>query len=342
MTRRTRRTLLIVAGVILLLAVAIFLRSKAPPEAARLLPESDGIVYVNLKPIHTFMRKDLKPPDRAPDYQEFVEATGVDWERDLDEVAVALHRMPDPNGPNGPVAYSMVLAGKLTGKKLNDWLDAHATSRETYAGHTIYNIHSQDRTVRVTQIGYDMIAVSNTPTSEQIHSIVDRHRTAALPFAGCSLLSRYYRDVPLLSLVWGIGQIGLPFNESGAISIFGFALPLQSDSIIIASLRWTGSLHVRIEEIAPGEDKAASQAAALATLVTLARGITPSLGDNLANNGLKELLKTAEVAQKKDRVIVTAALPPSFLASLTPENKTGPTQNTPAPPASQPAPDASK
>ena len=346
MTRRTRRTLLIVAGVILLLAVAIFLRSKAPPEAARLLPESDGIVYVNLKPIHTFMRKDLKPPERAPDYQEFVEATGVDWERDLDEVAIALHRMPDPNGPNGPVAYSMVLVGKLTGKKLNDWLEAHATSRETYAGHTIYNVHSQDRTVRITQIGYDMIAVSNTPTSEQIHSIVDRHRTAALPFAGCSLLNHHYRDVPLLSLAWGIGQIGLPFNESGAISVFGFALPLQSDSIIIASLRWTGSLHVRIEEIAPSEDKAASQAASLATLVTLARGFTEPLGNNLANNGLKELLKTAEVNQKKDRVIVTAALPPSFLASLTPnpasENKPAQPQNSPAPSTPQPAPDASK
>jgi hypothetical protein len=342
MTRRTRRTLLIVAGVILLLAVAIFLRSKAPPEAARLLPESDGIVYVNLKPIHTFMRKDLKPPDRAPDYQEFVEATGVDWERDLDEVAVALHRMPDPNGPNGPVAYSMVLVGKLTGKKLNDWLEAHATSRETYAGHTIYNVHSQDRTVRITQIGYDMIAVSNTPTAEQIHSIVDRHRTAALPFAGCSLLNHHYRDVPLLSLAWGIGQIGLPFNESGAISIFGYSLPLQSDSIIIASLRWTGSLHVRIEEIAPSEDKAASQAAALATLVTLARGFTAPLGDSLANNGLKELLKTAEVNQKKERVIVTAALPPSFLASLTPANKPGEPQNSPAPSTPQPVPDASK
>ena len=165
MTRRTRRTLLVVAGVVLLLAVAVFLRSKAPPEAARLLPESDGILYVNLKPIHTFFRKDLKPPERVPDYQEFVDATGVDWEQDLDEVAIALHRMPDPNGPNGPVAYSMVLVGKLTGKKLNDWLDAHATSRESYAGHTIYNIKSQDRTVRVAQIGYDMIAVSNTPTA---------------------------------------------------------------------------------------------------------------------------------------------------------------------------------
>jgi len=321
MTRRTRRTLLVVAGVLLLLAVAVFLRSKAPPEAARLLPESDGILYVNLRPIHTFFRKDLKPPDRVPEYQEFVDATGVDWEQDLDEVAIALHRMPDPNGPNGPVAYSMVLVGKLTGKKLNDWLDAHATSREAYAGHTIFNIKSQDRTVRVVQIGYDMIAVSNTPTAEQIHSIIDRHRTAALPFAGSSLLARHYRDVPLLSLAWGVGQIGLPFSESGAISVFGLSLPIEADSTIIASLRWTGSLHVRVEEIAPSEEKAASQAAAIATLVTLARGYTMPLGNTPANNGLKELLKTAEVTQKRERVVVTAALPPAFLQSLSPESK---------------------
>jgi hypothetical protein len=49
MNKRTRRTLWIVAAVLLLLAVAIFLRSKAPPEAARLLPESDGIVYAGFK-----------------------------------------------------------------------------------------------------------------------------------------------------------------------------------------------------------------------------------------------------------------------------------------------------
>ncbi len=317
MNRRTRRTLLIVAAVLLLMAVAIFLRSKAPPQAARLLPESDGMLYLNLKPIRTFTHiKDLKPPDRAPDNQKFIDDTGYDWERDLDQVAIGLHRMPDPNGPNGPVAYSMILVGKLTGRRLNDWLEAQATSRESYAGHTIYNITSQDRTVRVTQIGYDMIAVSNTPTSEQIHSIIDRHRTAALPFAGSSLLARHYHDVPLLSLAWGLGQIGLPFSESGAISIFGLSLPIEADSTIIASLRWTGSLHVRVEEIAPTEEKAASQAAALATLVTMARGFTVPLGDNPANNGLKELLKTAAVNQKQDRVVVTAVLPASFLTNL--------------------------
>ena len=252
MNRRTRRTLLVVAAVLVLLALAIFLRSKAPPEAARLLPESDGIVYVNFKPIRTFTHfKDLKPPQRDPDYQQFVDATGVDWEQDLDQVAVALHRMPDPKGPNGPVAYSMVLVGKLTGKKLNSWLDAHAASRESYGGHTIYNITSEDRTVRVTQIGYDMIAVSNTPTTEQIHSMLDRHRAAALPFSGSSLLERYYKEIPLLSIAWGMGQIGTPFSESGAIKIFGFSLPVEADSTFIASIRWAGSLHLRVVEIAP-------------------------------------------------------------------------------------------
>jgi hypothetical protein len=303
-----------------LLAVAVFLRSKAPPEAARLLPESDGILYIDLRPIHAFFHKQVNPPERVPDYQDFVDATGVDWERDVDQVAIALHRMPDPNGPNGPVAYSMVLVGKITGKQLNDWLQAHSTSTEPYFGHTIYNIKSQDRTVRVVQIGYDMIAVSNTPTSEQIHSILDRHRSAALPFSGSSLLERHYHDVPLLSLAWGVGQIGLPFSESGEIHVFGLALPLEPDSTIIASvapaLPVPGSLRLRVEEIAANEDAAASQAAALATLVTLARGLTISLDDKPANKSLKELLKTAEVSQHGERVVVTASVPASFLSGL--------------------------
>src|SRR5579864_3320705 len=236
MHRRTRNTLLIVAAVLVLLALAVFLRSKAPPEAARLLPESDGILYVNLKPVRSFFRKNLKPPQRVPEYQQFVDATGIDWERDLDQAAIALHRMPDPNGPNGPVAYSMVLVGKLTGTKLNRWLETHAVARETYAGHTVFSVPSEGRTVRVTQVGYDMVAVSNFPTTEKIHSILDRHRTAALPFAGSTLLSQHFHDVPLLSLAWGVGEIGMPFNENGAISVLGFKLPLASDATIVASL----------------------------------------------------------------------------------------------------------
>jgi hypothetical protein len=301
-----------------------------------LLPECDGIVYFNLKPIRTFLHRDLKPPHRVPEYQEFVDATGIDWEQDLDSAAIALHRMQNPNGPNGTVAYSMVLTGKLTGKRLNTWLDTHASSREVYAGHTIYEIPSEGRTVRVVQVGYDMIAASNFPTTEKIHSIIDRHRTAALPFAGSTLLQHHYHDVPLLAVAWGVGQIGLPFSESGAIKVLGLSLPLQDDSTIIASLTpglpLASSVHLRVEEIAPDEEKAASQAAALATIVTLARGVTTQLSSGPANNALRELLKTSEVTQKRNRVVATASLSPSFLGQITNgENSL----RTPATPPSQ-------
>jgi hypothetical protein len=321
MHRRTRRTLMVVAAVLVLLGAAIFLRSKAPPEAARLLPESDGILYFDLEPIRALAHlKHLKPPQRVPEYQEFVDATGIDWERDLDQVAIALHRMANPRGPNGPVAYSMVLVGKITGRRLNRWLEAHAAGRESYAGKTIFEIPEEGRTVRVAQIGYDMVAVSNTPTPEQIHSIIDRHRTAALPFSGSSLLQNHYHDVPLLSLAWGVGQIGLPFSESGGARIFGFSLPLPADSTVVASiapeLPVPSALRLRVEEIAKNDEVAQSQAAALSTLVAMARMLAGPLSDTTVNTGFKELVKTAAVKQTRDRVVVTATLPASLIAGL--------------------------
>lgn len=320
MNRRTRRTLLVVAAVLVLLAAAVFLRSKAPPEAARLLPESDGIFYVNLKPVRTFVRPKMNAPQRVPEYQQFVDATGIDWERDLDQAAISLHRMKDPTGPNGPVAYSMVLVGKLTGTRLNNWLDTHAVRREIYAGHTVFSIPSEARTVRITQVGYDMLAISNAPTAEQIHSILDRHRTAALPFAGSTLLSEHYHEVPLLSLAWGVGEIGWPLNESGAISILGFQLPIPSDATYVASLApelsLAGAMQLKVEEIAQTPEAAQSQANSLESLVSLARGFTAPLNDNAANRGLKDMLKTAKVSKDRNRVTIKATVTSGFFAGL--------------------------
>jgi len=340
MTKRTRRTLLVVAAILALLVLAVFLRSKAPPEAARLLPEADGVLYVNLRPIRAFFKKELKPPARDPDYQAFVDATGIDWEKDLDEAAIALHRMENPNGPNGPVAYSMVLEGKLTGPKLRTWLETHAAQRESYGGKTIYEIPSEGRTVRVCQIGYDMVAVSNYPTPEMIHSMIDRHRTAALPFAGSSLLERYYKEVPLLALAWGVGEIGTPFNESGSITVLGWQLPLQSDSTYIASitpeLSLASALRLRVVEIAPTEQAAAQQAAALNTLVTLARDFAEPLNQKeAANRGLKDVLKSAQVTQKRDRVVLTAAVPTAVFSQMAAEENSASGTTSRETPASQ-------
>ncbi len=317
MTRRTRRTLFIVLGVLLLLGVAIFLRAKAPPEAARLLPESDGILYANLKPVRTFLHSNggplVTPTQRDPEYAEFVNATGIDWERDLDELAIALHKMPDPNGPNGQVAYSMVMVGQLHGNTLTSYLTAHGAKTETYAAHTVYSLPSEGRTVRVAQIGYDMVAVSNYPTAEMIHSIIDRHRAAALPFSGSTLLTHHYSEVPLLSIAWGVGQIGLPFSESGKVHVLGLQLPIPADTTIVASARWTGSVHIRVEAMTPDDTTALNEAAQISSLLTLARTITPQLTQEQSPNGqlnkaLVEVLNTANITTRKDRVICTAAL----------------------------------
>jgi hypothetical protein len=124
----------------------------------------------------------------------------------------------------------------------------------------------------------------------------------------------------LLSLAWGVGQIALPFSESGAINVFGLSLPLQDGATIVASVTPTlplvGSLRMRVEEITSNEQDAESQAASLNLLLSLARRVTAPLAENAANNGLRQALNTAQVEQKRDRVVVTATLTPSTLNKL--------------------------
>src|SRR5271157_4956141 len=92
---RIRRCLPILLAVVLIAAVIaliVTLRKQAPPEAARLLPGADGFFYVNLKWIRTFNATSQLPPvSRDPEYQEFVEETGFQFERDLDQAAFAVH-----------------------------------------------------------------------------------------------------------------------------------------------------------------------------------------------------------------------------------------------------------
>jgi hypothetical protein len=320
MRRSTRYSLLFVLALIIALGVAIVLRKAAPPEAARLLPESDAIVYLNVRPLRLATRFDRNPISRNPDYQRFVDATGIVPERDLDDVAFALHRMDDPNGPNGPVGYSEVFEGRFDGEKLARYLSSIATVRETYDNHTIYTIPITDgavvRPLRIVQLGYDSIAASNMPTTEQIHSILDRHRSAASPFAGSSLLSARYHDVPLLSSAWGIGHIGLPFSDRGYITFFGLQLPLPEDTTFVASLRYVGTLHLRVEEISPTEAEAMRSAATLETLVGLVKSIEQVKPRNGSDAAFLQMVSSLKLEQHNDRAVLTATIPTELLQQL--------------------------
>src|SRR5438067_11889788 len=157
MRKRTRYSLLVALALVIALAVAVWLRKLAPPEAARLLPESDAIIYVNLKPVRAVTHFDKNPVSRSPEYQHFVDATGIVPERDVDAAAFALHRMDNPNGPNGAVAYSEVFEGRFDGERLARYLSSIASSQEQYAGRTVYTIPIDGRTLRIAQLGYDTI-----------------------------------------------------------------------------------------------------------------------------------------------------------------------------------------
>lgn len=322
MRRRTRYSLLLMLALMAALAVVVMLRKAAPPEAARLLPESDAIVYANVKPLRTATHFDRTQVTRSPEYQHFVDATGIVPERDLDSAAFALHRMDDPNGPNGPVGYSEVFEGRFDGERLASYLATIATGKENYAGHDIYTVPVGDgkvtRPLRVAQLGYDTIAASNMPTPEQIHSILDRHRAAASPFSGSSLLSERYRDVPAFSSAWAIGHIGLPFSDRGYISIFGLQLPLPEDTTFVASLRYLGTLHLRIEQIAPTETDAAHSTETLSTLLRLVKSVQQTQAQMQTGDvSFLELINSAKIEQHKDRAVLTANIPLDVVKKLT-------------------------
>jgi hypothetical protein len=324
MRKRTSYTLLVVFLILCALAAAIYLRQKAPPEVARLLPESDAIVYINLKPIRAATHFDRSPLPPAPAYQQFLDATGFVWERDLNQAAFALHRMPNPNGPNGPIAYSEVFEGHFDTDRLRGFLDSQAIDRETYANHIIYSIPVENRTLRVTLLDYDTVAASNMPTPEQIHSIIDRHGAAASPFAGSSLLSARYAEIPAFSAAWAIGRLGLPFAAQSAgnkITVGGLELPISADTTFIASLRYIPSLHLhggavllQIDELTADQSSATQSAQALSGLLSVVR--TLQKGQQPVDPALTQVLATVSIQPHKDRTTLTASIPPDLLKHL--------------------------
>src|SRR5271154_4792832 len=133
---RFRRRLPILIGVLLIagaISLLVTLRKHAPPEAARLLPGADGFFYINLQWIRTFnATAQLPPVSRDPEYQQFVDETGFQFERDLDQAAFAVHyprswgdgtagAAPEPR-------FSEIVVGKFNSASVVSYLKKHSSS----------------------------------------------------------------------------------------------------------------------------------------------------------------------------------------------------------------------
>jgi hypothetical protein len=342
---RIRRSLPIILAVCVVAAAvtaAVILRKHAPPEAARLLPDADGFAYVNLQWVRRVdLLGQLPPVQHDPQYEQFIQATGFDFERDLEQAAVAIH-YPEGTSPARPedARFSYVIVAKINGESLRDYLKKISSSIENYRSIDIYSIPREGRIGRVAILGVDTIAASNHPDPQVIRGIVDRSRKLASPFGGPRLLRQFYKQVPLASLGWAIFRVepsyALTATPSGPTSFasFLFAKP----AVVVASARYLGAIHLRAEAFTASEDEAKQVADRTSTFLNLFHAGENTLNPSGFDADVKAVFASLKVTQENDRAILTATMPSDFLRKALSEPPTPPTPEPATPPANPPAP----
>ena len=337
---RIRRHLPIPLAVLLIVAAValiVTLRKHAPPEAARLLPGADGFFYINLKWIRTFNASGQLPPvSRDPEYQRFVEETGFQFERDLDQAAFAIHYPQSWGGGTAGSAseprFSEVFVGKIDTGRLTAYLKKISSSIDDYRGFDIYSIPLEGRTVRVVILSYDSIAVSNHPDPGVIRGMLDRSRKLASPFGGPRLLRRFYGKVPLASLSFAILRVRPETSSLGGLGSWSLLFPHPAVAVI--SARYLRALHLRAEAFTDSEADAhaiTEQTAAFLSLFHTAEG---SVGTQGTDADVKTFFDSLKVEQSGDRSILTATVPLGFIRKVLSEAP--PETVAPAAPAKEP------
>jgi len=342
---RIRRRLtipLIVLLIVAAIALIVVLRKQAPPEAARLLPGADGFFYINLKWIRTFNASQLPPVSHEPEYQRFVEETGFQFERDLDQAAFAIHYPQSwGNGTAGSATeprFSEVFVGKIDSGRLTAYLKKLSSSIDDYHGFDIYNIAFEGRTVRAVILSYDSVAVSNHPNPDVIRGILDRSRKLASPFAGPWLLRKFYRQVPLASLSFAILRVRPEISSFGGLGSWSFLFPHPAVAVI--SARYLRALHLRAEAFTDSDADAQAVTEKTAAFLSLFHAAEGSVGSHGTDPDVKAFFDSLKVEQAGDRAILTAIVPPGFVRKALTE---APTENgapaaTEAPPKEQSVP----
>lgn len=319
---RIRRSFPIFLAVALIagaVAVMVALRKHAPPEAARLLPGADGFLYINLQALRRAnLGSQLPPVSHDPEYEQFIQATGFQFERDLDEAAFAVHNLVPSEGSKvaSEPRFSEVLVGKIQGERLRDYLSKIAKSSEDYNSTTIYSIALEGRVLRIAIIGVDTVAASNHEDAAVIRGIVDRSRKLASPFGGPALLRRYYkfipfadRYVPYAGLAWAVFKV--PPAESPHAS--GISFIFTKPAVMVASLRAFQGVHLTAEGFASDADDARSAAEKANTFLTMFHAAQSASIAHGSDPDVKQFFESLKVAQSGERVLVTATAPIAFI-----------------------------
>jgi hypothetical protein len=343
---RIRRRLPILLGVLIVVAVLafiVFLRKHAPPEPARLLPGADAFLYMNLQWAHRVgYLTQLPAVSRDAEYEKFVQDTGIEFERDLEQAAFAVHYPASWTGAQNAKTteprFSEVFVVKLHGDRLVAYLRKNSASVENYNSVDIFSIPLEGRTLRVAILGVDTVTASNHDDPQVIRGIIDRSRKLASPFGGPSFLRQYYKYVPLASLAWAIVRSDPAYaHAAGEFTLWSMILP--TPAVVVASARPLRALHLRIEAFTNGTEDARHAIEQLSAFLNIFRTASAVTAPQGSDPDVKAFFDSLQVQQEGQRAVLLATASPSFIHKLVaaPPEAMKPPAGTDIPPEREPA-----
>jgi hypothetical protein len=264
------------------------------------------IIYANLKPVHLFDLSKSSAVQQAGEYKDFTDRTGIQFERDLNEIAMSRRDTPERRD----VESSEVFIGDFDPTRLKDYLQLLSSSTEAYRNYTIYSVSHDGHTVRVAVLAGNRVLATNMASPEPIHGMIDRSFKFS---AGPTLLS-HYKDVPFGSMAWLIDRI--PNRADNLELPGGFSITLPADGVAVGSLRYTGSLLLRADIFAQSE----AQAKQIVDSANAHLALVRSLGQLIKTKGPDQDIRAAfdsiQATQKENVAVFTATIPQSILKKI--------------------------
>ena len=295
---------LLIGGIVLSLvavatAVAVHVVMR-PGRSVYLLPDGNVIAYINFTPMH-FMNMDTRPFTADPEYQQFVNETGLHVDRDLENIAISANA---DGGPSGDVA--IIFTGTFDQQRLSGYVQKQGgVQRETYGGKTIFSVPQKDQTARLCVLDAKMVALTVSPTAQWMHAIIDKSAgSGAAPY----LFESYYSDVPFASAMWAIVRV--PSSAVPASATSGLNLNFLKNSVTIVSVRYTGSLRLRGEFIAENQGDATNIFQAVNGLMAMSK---LAGGPRQADPDVTAMMNSIEVKQDGNHVVVSILVPQDLI-----------------------------
>lgn len=305
---RSHRKLLILFLVLVITAAigfVVYQRIAQLPRAVLLLPEGNVLVYINFSPAHFFDFGKL-PMQSDPEYQDFVDKTGFHFEHDLDTIAVSQSTPGDPS----LIDSAAVFTGHFDQAKLANYLRRLAGDLENYGDKTIYSFANQGHMVRACIVDSSTIVVATGASAQSIHSIIDKSGNLRITAKGPDLGQSYYRYVPFGSLAWVM--VRAPSNIGGA-ALPDRSLDFLANTVTVASVRYTGSVRIKLEIFSANESDARKVTEAANSLLAMGRAASQSLSPAAMDKDVKAVFDSIQVEQSGNRTVISAVIPQEFI-----------------------------